>query len=548
MSQPNLQTLPAAAPSLARGEREGPAGETHRRTVSTAVALGAFWAAACAHLATHWSSNPQYAFGYLVFPLALVLMHRRWITRLESGKVPRWGNAAVLGAALAFLPTWLLAQPSPDWRLLSWLLAGQVVALTIGVAGIMGGSRWAWHFAFPAAFIFTAIPWPSALEEAVIGGLMRAVSGVSVVALNLLGTPAVQQGNLIEVRSGLLGVDEACSGVRSLQGTLMAALFLGEFFRFGWGRRVGLVVLGIVAAFATNVGRAFFLAHQAATDGLNAVERWHDPAGFTVATICFVLVWLAAVVMARGNDEPLPTNSPPAGWAVPLTWSGALLAWLVLVLVGTELWFRSGPTGNRSGPQWSFAWPQHAPDFREVPIASRAAQMLRFDVGRGASWNDAAGERWLAYHFRWSASAGRARILAAMHRPENCLPSSGWSLAEDRGVVSVNAGSLTLPFRALRFERGGAAAHVWFCLWQDRAAGASQSVDEWAQSAQRASVLAVLRQERGLSQQVLEVALLSDISGAEADAAFQRELTPLIRPTGLPHSAALPASSATVPK
>jgi hypothetical protein len=135
-----------------------------------------------------------------------------------------------------------------------------------------------------------------------------------------------------------------------------------------------------------------------------------------------------------------------------------------------------------------------------------------------------------------------------MHRPENCLPSSGWSLAEDRGVVSVNAGSLTLPFRALRFERDGAAAHVWFCLWQDRAAGASQSVDEWSQSAQRASVLAVLRRERGLSQQVLEVALLSDISGVEADAAFQRELAPLIRPTWLLHSAALSASSATVPK
>lgn len=556
MSQPNFETSPSAVPPRGARASDDPLRAVRRRDVLTMVVLGAFWAVAGAHLSTHWRSNPQYAFGFLVLPLVLVLLHRRWITRPQPERASGWGKNAILLAALAFLPTWLLAQPSPDWRLVSWLLAVEAVVLALGIFALMGGGRWAWHFAFPAAFLFTAIPWPGAVEEGVIGGLMRAVSGVAVVALNLLGTPAVQHGNLIEVRTGLLGVDEACSGVRSLQATLMAALFLGEFYRFGWTRRAALVALGIAAAFMTNVGRAFFLAHRAAQSGLGSVERWHDPAGFTVATICFALVWLAALVLARGQREPLAAEPAPGGPGVPLAWSGPLAAWLVVVLLGTEVWFYRGPAAAPRGPQWSLAWPQSAVDFREVPIAPRAAEMLRFDAGRGASWSDAAGEGWLAYHFRWSAGPGRARVLAAMHRPENCLPSVGWVLAEDRGVVAVQAGALALPFRALRFEREGAAAHVWFCLWQDRAPGTPQRVDEWSQSAQRASVQAVLRRERGLSQQVLEVALLSAMNGAEADAAFQREIAPLIRETQVSLRSRPPAagiapvhvSSATVPK
>ena len=59
---------------------------------------------------------------------------------------------------------------------------------------------------------------------------------MTVQALHLFGIPALQNGNLIEVKTGLLGINEACSGIRSFQATLMVSLFLGELYQMSWRR------------------------------------------------------------------------------------------------------------------------------------------------------------------------------------------------------------------------------------------------------------------------------------------------------------------------
>jgi hypothetical protein len=76
---------------------------------------------------------------------------------------------------------------------------------------------------------------------------MELATSVTVELLNLFHFPAVQHGNVIEVRTGFLGVDEACSGIRSLQATLMVSLFLGELYRASWIRRAILILIGVAA-------------------------------------------------------------------------------------------------------------------------------------------------------------------------------------------------------------------------------------------------------------------------------------------------------------
>jgi hypothetical protein len=67
---------------------------------------------------------------------------------------------------------------------------------------------------------------------------MQIATWLTVAFLNLFQITAVQHGNVIEVKSGLLGIDEACSGIRSLQATVMVSLFLGELYRATWQRRL----------------------------------------------------------------------------------------------------------------------------------------------------------------------------------------------------------------------------------------------------------------------------------------------------------------------
>jgi hypothetical protein len=115
----------------------------------------------------------------------------------------------------------------------------------------------------------------------------------------------------------------------------------------------------------------------------------------------------------------------------------------------------------------------------------RTRRVLRFDEGRGAMWKMSAGERAetgdrraddaaLLYFFRWKAGSNSA-LLANLHRPDVCLPASGWIQTGDFGLRSYRiAENFSLPFRHFLFAQnasGGARpryAHAFYCLREDR--------------------------------------------------------------------------------
>lgn len=493
----------------------------HRRPWLTLLTLGGLWLVLCRVLALHWSVNPQYSFGWLVPALAAYLAHRRWLTRPAPAAPSAAALWVIVACALAFLPAWVVAQPFPDWRLVDWVLALEVAALLVAACAAAGGGKWALHFAFPACFILTAVPWPGGIEEPAIQGLMRASAAVVVELLNLTGIPALRHGNLIEIAAGTLGVDEACSGVRSLQATLMAAFFLGEMYRFPWCRRVVLIGAGLVVALSTNTVRTLLLARCAARDGLDALAAWHDPAGFTLVTICFALVWIAALWLGRGLREPLATRVGAPMRVLPRAFERALAVWFALVFAGTEAWFHKG--SEPAGREWSLVQP---PGAQQVKIEPDAAAMLLADHSAGWTWRDG-GHEWLAYYFEWNAGAGRARVLARMHRPDICLPASGARQTAERGVIAVPVGPLNLGFRAYTFEIGGRPVHVYFCLWENGARG--RGAVDFNETLRHASLRAVLDRERGLGQQVAELAVFGCASAEEADAAFRTQIASLLQ-------------------
>ena len=95
---------------------------------------------------------------------------------------------------------------------MAWVFAAEIVSLTLCAIHFIGGESWLRHFAFSVCFIFAAVPWFATVEGFVIQELARVATIVTVAMLNLFRIAAVQHGNIIEVKTGLLGVDEACSG------------------------------------------------------------------------------------------------------------------------------------------------------------------------------------------------------------------------------------------------------------------------------------------------------------------------------------------------
>ncbi|HEX8280185.1 MAG TPA: exosortase/archaeosortase family protein, partial [Chthoniobacterales bacterium] len=306
------------------------------------AAFGLLWLEIVARLRFEWSVNPQYGYGWAVPFLGAYVFWRR----MQSAPAPtRPSIRTVVGAiiitvALALIPIRLIQEANPDWRILSWTMAIGAIAISGSGVYLAGGMAWLRHFAFPLLFFLVAVPWPTQFEQAVIQGLMRAVASINVEVLNAIGISAVQMGNVIEVGSGFVGIDEACTGVRSLQATFMVSLFLGEFYGFSRVRRVILVVVGALLAFFCNLVRTFLLVYVGAEQGSEAIKSWHDPAGLTILVACLFGLW--AISMFMGGASKLPATESAKASANPLRLPRAILIALIALTVSaeaaTQLW------------------------------------------------------------------------------------------------------------------------------------------------------------------------------------------------------------------
>jgi exosortase len=553
---------------------------------TTVFFFAALWFVLCRHLSTEWKYNDQYGYGWFVPFLAVYLFWLRWESRPPAGgyhlsvkgfqdtsnqeRITNNPAAAAIGAAallLLLLPLRLFEIPNPAWRALAWIHAGVVATLTLLAIWIAGGKSWVRHFAFPIGFFFVAVPWFSGIEEPLVQGLMHLVAAIDAEILNLLGIPAQVEGSVIRVNAGLVGVNEACSGVRSLQTSLMIGLLFGELKRLSILRRIALVVGAVAIALLANISRAFFLVWMAATRGLNAMEHGHDVAGYAVLVAVVAGSIGLAAFLARNKvgsaseveirkakvENAAEIRDQNSSFLLPnFYFLLSALIWLVLVEISAESWYRFHERRAVPQPQWTIRWPQGAPGFREIQLNDEAQHLLRCDVGREAVWR---GEQMKAenasepqrsftlFFLRWRPGQDSA-LLANIHRPDICLPATGWHQTADLGFKSYPiATDLSIPFHHFEFlhQLGTSrqeVAHVFYCLWQDRVstrgtfarqnAGIAYGQFFWSRS-ERMRV--VLEGTRNAGQQVMELVMTSpdSVTAAEAEARFASLVQDLVQ-------------------
>jgi exosortase len=567
-----------------------------------ALALGALWFVVCRYLSDEWSFNEQYNYGWFVPFFAAYLFWLRWEDRPMEGRAPSRPTsgtaqrpslqqgiaiALIVGAALILLPLRIFEIGSADWRPLGWVHVAAVATITLSVIYLAGGTSWLRHFSFPVLFFFVAVPWPTPIEEPIVQGLMRVIAASSAEVLALFGIPAQVQGNLILLPRGLVGVNEACSGVRSLQTSLTIGLLFGELKRLRVGPRFILIVSAVAIALFANFLRASFLVWIASADGLAALSHWHDFAGYAIVVLVFAgTMWIASrwktpqaardrrseigdqkpEVRSQTSDGRHPTseagrNRRPyflrslaghsaSAKAAPFYFSAALLLWIFAVEAGAEFWYRIHERDLIARPGWTVRWPKNEPGYRELKIDSEVRNILRFDSGHEVAWKPKkegvvtpyADVDYL-FFFRWNPGSGTI-LRARAHRPDICLPAAGWKeVGHDRIQRYLVGPNRSLPFRRFDFvkeNRGGPPLHAvaFFTLHEDVAHESERGLKaeaglysnwDWAD---RWRVVRNGIRNRG--QQVLELIMLMppDAGDSAADRQFAKLLPNLIEPDG----------------
>ncbi len=489
----------------------------------TAVIL-LLWVLLFWQVSPSWSVLPQYNFGWLMPVLGAYLWWGRWQTRPEPAPC---GAASIVILCLGFLllcygPLRLTQESNRDWQLVSWGLAAVAVMGSLTVVFLAGGWSWVRHFIFPALFPVLAVPWPSKIEQPVVLGLMEFVAMIASEGLTWAGIPAIQKGNIIITSNGPVGVDDACSGIQSFQASVMMSLFLGEVLNLGKALRIGIFFFSVSWAFFGNLVRSVFLSWQTHVGGAKALDGWHDPAGYIAMIFCYAGIISAALWMARGIAPPAaakPGGSPRWLTVGP---AFAVAAWLGIVEVGTEWWYRRNEAPSDSAASWGVDIEKKLPGVKMVEPTGGERTVLRFNTASFGKYHPPGEEKYWGINFLKWDKGNLAMYNARFHNPSICQVAGGMDLREEYPVRLFKVAGIEIPFRCFLFEKSQVRMFSFYGFWEafgEKATQAEKVVTKHWTTAERLNLVRRGWRPKGL--QVLNVSVVGHSQPEEAAREFQ---------------------------
>jgi exosortase/archaeosortase family protein len=297
-----------------------------------------------------WQTNDEYSFGYLVPLFVAYILYERWpeiqsylfrgvALREENGTdAPKRGLFTVLFEWIAvigllvglglFLIGGLLRSVSgpqnPASLAISMgfcgiLLCGVFIfskeRVNGGIIGLRERIGLVLLFLFPALIWLLSAPLVSVVQKTILVFLQSQVTTVVFTIFDLFGASLEREGSVLVLHGDdRVGVEEACSGIRSLTACLFAGSFLAAVFLQKFWKKILLIGAAMCLAFFTNMCRALFLTYWAYNHGSGAIdEHWVLPLVGDIGTVHDVTGFLILGVTCAGLMLLLPVfNYTPA--------------------------------------------------------------------------------------------------------------------------------------------------------------------------------------------------------------------------------------------
>lgn len=429
-----------------------------------------------------WRHNPDLSHGMFMPLIFLVLLYeaRQGTPRfLPDSRAVRWTLGGLLACGLGSLVAAGLYAASVDWThplatlalttaLVSFLGAALVVLSGGGIRAI--GCNWPAVAAILLWFLCTPIP-PGTYTRLTMA-LQLWVSESVLRSLHMLGIAAIRHGNVIQLAQTTVGVEEACSGVRSLISCVFAGLFFSATLVRSPLARAAVVIMAVPLALIMNFLRSLTLT-LLSNAGVDISGRWHDLTGFAVLGVTAVLLAGLALLLQklerrRTVAEP-PASRPlnaPRRQLLALVGAGVIAIALIVFAAANT---RTRPQRDAAAPdleallpQSSEGWTVSTADdlfqFRDTLQTDHLAQRTYRRQGTDGRVTEV-----ILYAAYWAPGAAPVSLVAS-HTPDACWPGSGWTqgkVPEPR--VRLTASGRVLPEAEYRlFTYGPVPQHVWY--------------------------------------------------------------------------------------
>jgi exosortase len=231
-----------------------------------------------------WSDNPNYSHGFLVPPVTAYLL---WQQRSRFADPKEGGSWMGL----------LLLVPAALLQIVG--LRGEVAtiqgfSLILAIGGLvwqLWGGRVLRAVAFPIAFLIFMIPALPWFMNVLSFQLKIFAAQAAVAAAHGMGVAVQREGVNLLFPEGVLSVENACSGLRSLV-ALMALGALFAYYSVGpISHRIALFALAMPIAVAANVIRVTSLCVYAGIAGTEAAAGlFHKLGSYALFAIAFLML------------------------------------------------------------------------------------------------------------------------------------------------------------------------------------------------------------------------------------------------------------------
>ncbi|MCA9229120.1 MAG: exosortase/archaeosortase family protein [Planctomycetales bacterium] len=246
----------------------------------------------------------------VIILLCLYLYHisRSKLTEVAPGE--RWIGVGIIAICLLVRLWASYIDMNPLDRL-------TYIGALLGVCQLVGGFamlRWAGP---PLGFLVFMFPLPSVIEGPILLTLQKMAAMSSEWTLQLLGVPALRDGNRIMIDQLPLDVADACSGLR--MGTIFGAMSvaMAMIINRPWWDRLTILLSAVPIALLTNVIRitATALLYMAFPESETVKHYVHDWAGFLMMPVALGFLWVELQLLSR-ITVPLDTDDYTAFDAV----------------------------------------------------------------------------------------------------------------------------------------------------------------------------------------------------------------------------------------
>ena len=399
--------------------------------VSTGLLLTGVFADGLNRMVQQWSGQEEYSYGYLIPFITLFLI---WQKADVLRRIPFSGSWSGIGIVLFGVVLFIIGNLSVLYTLIQYsfliVLAGCVLAML--------GWRAFRVISIPLFVLAFMIPLPGFIYGTLSNSLQLLSSQIGVWFLKQTGVSVFLEGNVVDLGTYKLQVEEACNGLRYLFPLMTFGFVTAYFFKAPFWKRAVIFLSTIPITVFMNSARIAAIGIMVDHWGRSMAEGFlHQFEGWVVFMICLSLLLAEMWLLARAGSDSRPLRdvfgfsfprSPPTDARIQYRTipKPFFTAAMLLVLVGVV----SAMVPHRvetQQPRKEFTlFPMqldHWAGHRKI-MDSEYVRTLNFDDYILANYVDPVGQQVELYAGYYASQ----RLKGVPHSPRACIPGDGWRI------------------------------------------------------------------------------------------------------------------------